>query len=63
MPHLLFPQFLKDEDPEERKLGIKLGLEQLAMCDELWIFGEEISEGMSQEIFYAEEKGIFVRRF
>ena len=63
VPHLLFPQFLTEEDPDERDLGIKLGLEQLAVCDELWVFGEEISDGMSQEISYAEERGIPIRYF
>ena len=63
VPHLLFPQFLKEEDPEERDLGIRLGLEQLAMCDELWVFGKEISQGMSKEISFAEERGIPIKYF
>lgn len=63
VPHLLFPQFLKEEDPEERDLGIRLGLEQLAMCDELWVFGKEISQGMSKEINFAEERGIPIKYF
>ena len=62
-PHLLFPQFLKEEDPDERDLGIRLGLEQLAMCDELWVFGKEISQGMSKEISFAEERGIPIKYF
>jgi len=63
VPHLLFPQFLKEEAPDERELGIRLGLEQLAMCDEIWVFGDEISEGMSKEMRYAEEQGIPIRHF
>ncbi len=63
VPHLLFPQFLKEEDPDERDLGIRLGLEQLAMCDELWVFGDEISQGMSKEISFAEERGIPIKHF
>ena len=33
------------------------------MCDELWVFGEEISQGMSKEISFAEERGIPIKYF
>ena len=33
------------------------------MCDELWVFGEEISQGMSKEICFAEERGIPIKHF
>lgn len=33
-PHLLFPQFLDDSDPKDRKLGQEAGLELLESCDE-----------------------------
>lgn len=49
-PHLLFPLFLQDSIPEERKKGIEMGLRLLASCDELWVFGDRISEGMGREI-------------
>lgn len=44
-------------------MGIRLGLVQLAMCDELWVFGKEISQGMSKEISFAEERGIPIKYF
>ena len=53
-PHLLFPQFLEDNDPAERNLGLRAGLELLARCDELWVCGPEISPGMSREIQFAQ---------
>jgi len=62
-PHLLFPQFLDDGIPEERQLGIRLGLLQMAECDELWVFGHEISAGMSIEIEKAKKVGIPIRLF
>ena len=49
-PHLLFTQFLNDAKPEERKLGRNMGLKFMDFCDELWIFGEIISEGMKADI-------------
>ena len=61
--HLLYPQFLDDDSPEERKIGLELGLDLLRVCDELWCFGSRISKGMKAEITMAEELGIPVRRF
>lgn len=61
-PHLLYPQILDDNNPEERKLGIRLGKEVLAKCDELWAFSNHISSGMFKEIEYARERGIPVKR-
>lgn len=62
-PHVIFTTFLDDEIPEERAAGIELGLELLAKCDELWVFGEKISQGMSYEITRAKKLGIRIRRF
>lgn len=63
VPHLLFPQFLDDDDAEERIKGLTLGVDQLKMCDEMWIFVTEISEGMTYEIEQAKKCGIPVRLF
>ena len=49
VPHLMYPQFLKDSDPDERELGLSFGLALLRMCDEVWVFGE-VSSGMAREI-------------
>ena len=48
-PHIYFTQFLKDTSVKERKLGIKMGIELLKICDEIKIFGEP-TEGMKKEI-------------
>lgn len=62
-PHLLYPQFLNDRDPKQRAIGLKCGVELLKLCDELWVFGRRISEGMSREIDLAKEMDIPIRRF
>jgi hypothetical protein len=62
-PHLLFPQFMNDADPDERELGISFGLRLLAGCSEVWVFGGNISRGMRREIEKAMYKGIPVRYF
>ena len=49
-PHLLFPQFLDDNCPVEREMGLAFGLALLEKTDELWVFGVHISEGMRREI-------------
>ena len=61
--HLFFTQFLKDDDPEERRTGRNLGLELLKDCDELWCFSSKISEGMLEEISLAAKLGMPVRMF
>lgn len=62
-PHLHFPQFMDDGDSEQRKLGIFFALVLLGKCDEMWVFGERISEGMSREMANARKRGIPVRYF
>ena len=62
-PHIIFTTFLDDEIAEERKAGIKMGLELLSKCNELWAFGDKLSEGMEREIAEAEKLGLRVRRF
>ena len=55
-PHLLFPQFLNEGIEEERRLRIAMGMELLALCDEVWVFGEA-TEGMAAEIASATAQG------
>ncbi len=62
-PHLLYPQFMDDSDREEREQGLLFALVLLGKCDELWVFGETISNGMAKEIKKAEKRGIPIRRF
>lgn len=61
-PHLLFTQFLDDDDPAQRDAGLHLGLAMLSRCDELWAFGTP-TEGMTLEIQEAEQLGVRLRRF
>lgn len=55
-PHFLFPQFLDEENEEERATGIAMGLGLLLDCDEVWVFGKP-TEGMEQEIRFAVKHG------
>lgn len=62
-PHAIFTQFLDDNIPEERNAGIDMGIQLLLKCDELWAFGEKISEGMAAEMAAAKTLGLKVKRF
>lgn len=60
-PHLLFTQFLDDTIETERNAAINMGLELLDLCSEVWVFGQEITEGMQNEIKHADLNGKPVR--
>lgn len=47
-PHLLCPQYLNEET--ERWLGLKMGIVFMGKCEEIWVFGDVVSEGMAAEI-------------
>ena len=57
-PHLLFPRFMDDTDQEERTAGLEMARKLLALCAEVWVFGDRISTGMAAEIAEASAKGI-----
>jgi len=62
-PHLYFTEFsefLDDDKPKEREIVLRLALEWLFQCNEVWVFGETISEGMKNEIEIANKIGIKV---
>lgn len=56
-PHLYFTRFLKDDVAAERDTGMRFALSWLEQADELWVFGERVSDGMAQEIAKAKELG------
>ena len=60
-PHLYFPQFLDDELPEERELGMQLALAALRRCHEVYVFSEHITPGMVREIAEAAKRDIPVK--
>lgn len=60
-PHLHYPQFMDDGDKEQRELGLFFALVLLGKCDELWVFGDKISVGMSVEIAKARKRGLPIK--
>lgn len=56
-PHIYFPQFLDESNEAERFFGIEAGLNWVRECDEVWVYDNNISEGMSIEISLAKSLG------
>ena len=63
-PHLLYPQFMDDSNPEERYLATHtINYVLLGKCSEVWAFGGYISTGMKREIALAEKRKMKIRYF
>lgn len=62
-PHLLYPQFMFDENPEERRDAMHFNYVLLGNCSELWVFGSRVSEGMAHEIGIAKKRKVTIRWF
>lgn len=62
-PHLLFPQFMDDENPKERGLAMFMNMVLLSKCCEVWVLGNVISNGMKAEIDKAKRKKMTIRYF
>ena len=60
--HLLYPQMLDDNNPDEREMGLMFGLALLAVCDEIWVFGE-VSAGVAREVSEAKRLKKRIRYF
>jgi hypothetical protein len=62
--HLLYPQFMYDDDPTERGLALRFCNILMSKCSEVWVFaGHGVSSGMASEIAYAKRKGYLLRYF
>ncbi len=59
--HLLLPQYISEE--HERGLAMFMNKVFLGKCDELWVFGGSITEGMSEEIEQAGKMRKKIRYF
>ncbi len=60
-PHFLCPQYLNEET--ERWLGLKMGIVFMGKCEEVWVFGDVVSEGMAVEIEKAKRMRKKIRYF
>lgn len=54
-PHLYFTQFLNDESWGDRYDGMYMGQTLMEYCKQIWIFADELTEEMVEEIKRAKE--------
>ena len=59
-PHIYLPEFV--DEFHERDIAIRFCLSLLECCSLVYVYGEP-TEGMREEVAYAESKGITVVRF
>ena len=62
-PHIYFTQFMNDNIPEERDIAIFMNWVLMSKCEQLWVFGDNISTGMKTEIDSAKRKHMKIRYF
>ena len=69
-PHLMYPQFMNDNNSEDRAKALDMNKRLIEhCCDEVWWFGKSQTPGMREELLYAESlgkpifKGTLPRRF
>lgn len=61
VPHLYYPQFLDDNNEEERTLGMASAIDLMRVCDMVLVcIGYGISNGMIREINVAEEHNLSI---
>ncbi|MGN1023402.1 MAG: DUF4406 domain-containing protein, partial [Lachnospiraceae bacterium] len=62
--HLLYPQFLNDDDPKEHELGLFFGRILMDHCREVWIFTDgTLTPGMEAEYRRAKRHQQKIRYF
>ena len=60
-PHLYLPRFMSEAT--ERDKAMFMNMVFLGKCEQLWVFGDRITEGMTMEIARAMMRGIPIRYF
>ena len=61
VPHF-YALCLDDSNQTEREIGLAAGLSLLWFCDEMWIFGDIITEGMKAEINFCRNLNVKMRK-
>lgn len=56
-------EVLDDANEVHRELGLQCDETTVARCDEIWLCGARISQGMHRELEIAMSHGVYIRRF
>ncbi len=62
-PHLMFSQFLNEDDLVEREIALFMDIVLLGKCSEMWVLGNTVSPGMQAEIEVAKRRRQPIRYF
>ncbi|WP_308806387.1 DUF7768 domain-containing protein [Actinotignum urinale] len=62
-PHLLFPQFMDDANPNQRELAMFMSRVLLAKCEALWAYVGHVSPGVRLEIGWARDLDLPIKHF
>lgn len=58
----IYARCLDVSNPRERQIGVAAGLGLLWFCDEMWIFGNEKTEGMEAELQFCKNLHVKTRK-
>ena len=61
VPHF-YAECLDDNNPKDREIGLAAGMSLLWLCDEVWVFGDTVTEGMRAELKFCKNLNIRVRK-
>ena len=61
VPHF-YALCLNDDILKERELGRQAGMSLLWFCDEMWVFGDRVTQGMQEEILFCKNMKIKIRK-
>ena len=62
-PHLFFPQFMDDTDPDQRELAMAFNRVLLSKCAAMWVYTGHVSRGMRAEIEWGRELELPIHYF
>ena len=60
-PHIFLPRFMSETT--ERDKAMFMNMVFLGKCEQLWVFGDRITDGMAAEIAKAEKRRMPIRYF
>lgn len=60
VPHF-YAECLDDNDPKDREIGLAAGMSLLWLCDEVWAFGDTVTDGMRAELKFGKNLNIRTR--
>lgn len=61
VPHF-YAECLDDNNPKDREVGLAAGMSLLWLCDEVWVFGDTVTDGMRAELQFCKNLNIRVRK-